>query len=136
MRAVKEVQRGEKIKRKTMKGKDIRHTLGRTKRGESGEELGKRGIVTGAVNQYVQDGEADPTTCANCVGLASYYIAVSKERVANAKTGQGDLLMTIPVARRLPRTQWLVATDPVYCHQQHTDSSGIAKWCGWTSEVN
>ena len=43
----------------------------------------------------------DPTTCANCGGLASHDIAVSKESVVNAKAGQGDLLMTVPVSRRI-----------------------------------
>ena len=37
-------------------------------------------------------------------GLASYDVVVSKASVANAKGGQGDLLMTVPVAGRLPQT--------------------------------
>ena len=48
------------------------------------------------------NGEADPSTCANCGCHASHDVAVSKARLANAEAGQGDLLMTVPVARRLP----------------------------------
>ena len=52
----------------------------------------------------MRDGEADPTTCANCRGLARCDVVVGKASVTNAKVGPDDLLMIIPVARRLPRT--------------------------------
>ena len=61
-------------------------------------------MVTGTVNQYVRDGETNPTTDANCGVLTSHYVAVSKVSVANAKVGQDDLLMAVPVPRSLPRT--------------------------------
>ena len=38
-------------------------------------------------------------------GSRSQYVTVSKVGVANAKAGQGDLLMTVPVAGRLPRNK-------------------------------
>ena len=53
-------------------------------------------MVTGAVNQYVSNREADQASGANQGG------PTSKASVANAKGGQGDLLMTVPVAGRLP----------------------------------
>ena len=44
----------------------------------------------------MRNGEADPTTGANCGGLTNHD-------VANAKAGQGDLLTMVPVVGRLPR---------------------------------
>ena len=54
-------------------------------------------MVTGAVNYYVRNGEAYPTTGANCGDLVSHDLAVSKASVAN-------VLMTVSVTRRLPGT--------------------------------
>ena len=63
---------------------EIRQTLGKTKRGEGVEVPSERGMVTGAVNWYVQL-EVNPTTCAN-VGASR---AMTKASVANANAGQG-----------------------------------------------
>ena len=61
--------------------------------------MAAHGMVMRAVNYYAQDGEVDQTTCANCGGIMSHDIIVSKMSRANAMVGQGDLLMMVPVAR-------------------------------------
>ena len=48
------------------------------------------------------DAEVNQTMYANCGDLASHDVAVIKSSVANAKAGQGNLLMMVLVARRLP----------------------------------
>ena len=50
-------------------------------------------MVMGAIDYSVQNGEINPTTCVNCGDLTSHNVAVSIASVANAKVGQGNLLM-------------------------------------------
>ena len=74
----------------------------------------------------MQDGEADLTMGANCGGLTRHYVAMSKVSVANAKAGQG-LLMMVSVARRLPWTNvWSQLT--VYCRNR--GSKGTSGFLG------
>ena len=47
----------------------------RSKRGDDREEPAPHGMVTGAVNQYVRNGETDPTASANREGLTSHEAA-------------------------------------------------------------
>ena len=61
---------------------------------------------------------------------------MSKLSVANVKAGQGNLPDDGSSGKKTALDQGLVATELVYCHPQHTDSSGIAKWCGWNFEVD
>ena len=75
----------------------VREDEGRRGRGRTGNGNGDSQLVCARW-------KANPTTCANCGYLASHDVAVSMARAGNEMAGQGDLLMTVPVERRLPWT--------------------------------
>ena len=79
--------RGDWLGRGGKTGEEIGQAVRRTNKGEGRTD-------NGAVSYHIQNGEADPTTCTNCEGLRSL------------ECGQGDLLTMVPVARRLPRTNF------------------------------
>ena len=58
-------------------GEEVGRANKGTKKGEDREEPAALGVVTGAINQYVRNGEADPAVGVNRGSLMSHEVAVS-----------------------------------------------------------